>query len=807
MTLTNSHIHTLFFSIFFSFCLIAQPAENNANYDSVINHYANIAHKINLENPELAQNIMDSAISKAQANKDIKRYSNIIEQKGRLYYEAGRFPDAIKQFQKGIAIYDEIPELRHNSAYLLIEVGSIFYQLHQYEEAIKIYEKTIPLFGFADSHHKNYGRALALNNIGLCYAKLDKPKEAYDAFLEALNLRKLLKNADDLVAHSYSYLAMILVQQGEYSKADSIIEVGLSIPDISPENKWYNKLIVEKAALLINKGRFAEARKLLNETAAEVYRKEQNELYIDIYKALYQLEKESSNYDDALSYANHGYDYALKHHKYYSAIDFAEFAKKISLLQNDIEKVLYYTEQISSQKDSFIKTNNAVLKDLMALSLAMEATQKENTELHNTKDSYSATINNQQGLLIASITLIMLLILIAVIFINLNKKLKKNQRDQRELNLRILAVINRTESLILSLDSTGVVRVINKPAMRFFLRWVKVDLKAGDDILERLKGTPAYDAWSKSIQKSREEAQWKEVAKFQVAGKTFYFLENFSSINHQNGEYAGLVMVSNDITKEHEFNVKMTEQNDSLEKSNKAKERMLSILAHDLKDAVYSAHSLSELVLETPDEFPKEELLHLFSLLHGNFDKTKSLLNGLLDWMKAQTGALEMQKTQVHLKKLVSHVLDACQGKAKAKGIELQNNVGDDVKIVADAEMIKTVLRNLVSNSLKYTEPEKGVIEIIAEEEGSMVSIHVVDNGHGISKENQSKLFQGPGQFTTVGTAKEQGTGFGLSLCQELVELHNSTLNVNSQEGVGTDFYFSISVNDDVKDSSKKAVL
>lgn len=806
MTLTSNHINALFFSIFLTFYLSATPSDESGKNDSLVNYYFKLAKSVSLENPELAQNLMDSAVLHTNSVQNPKLNSRITDLKGRLYLKAGKYPDAIQAFQKSIATYDEIPGQRHNSAYVQIEIGSIFYQLHQYEEAIKLYERTIPLFGFADAHHKNYGRALAINNIGLCYTKLNKPNEAYEAFLEALNLRKSIDDAS-LIAHSYSYLAMILVSKGEFAKADSLIEMGLSTPNLSPKSKWHNKLIIERASLLIGKNQFTEARVLLDKTASEIHKNEQEELYTDIYKALYSLEKESGNYNEALSYANHGYDYALKHGQYYTAIDFAQFGKDISIQIGDLKKVLYYTEQISIQKDSFIKINSEVLKDLMTLSIAMEATQKENSQLHTTKNSYSATIDSQQGLLVASITLIMLLVLIAVIFINLNKKLKKNQRDQRELNLRILAVINRTESLILSLDSNGVIRVINKPAMRFFLRWVKVDLKAGDNILEKLNGTPAFEAWSESIKKSIDQAHWKEVTKFNVNGKTYYFLENFSSISHQNGEYAGLVMVSNDITNEHEFNVQMTEQNDSLEKSNKAKERMLSILAHDLKDAVYSAHSLSELVLETPDEFPKEELLHLFSLLHGNFDKTKSLLNGLLDWMKAQTGALEMKKAPINLNHLVTHVLDASLSKAKSKGIKLQNSVNDNLEIIGDLEMIKTILRNLVSNSLKYTEPNKGVIEIIAEQEGSIVSIHVVDNGQGISKENQLKLFQGPGQFTTVGTAKEQGTGFGLSLCQELVELHNSTLRVNSQEGVGTDFYFSLPLNNDVKDDSKKAVV
>lgn len=778
--------------------------QRNPMDDSIVIFYKDKSNAVRKSDPELAHIYIDSIALFTNAENQSYLLSELFQQRGHLYVESGNYPGAITEFQKSINLFNEVPSLKHRSGYLQIQTGVIFYRLKQYDEAIKLYTQAIPLFDNTSEHHQSFGKALAYNNIGLCYLEMADYTTAIDNYSKALKLRLNL-NDPSLIAHSYTYLSEAYRKSGDYEKADSIIELGFELKNLPPQNIWYQKLQLEKGALFLEQGNKAEARRLLESTADNVYTQQITDLYTPLGGQLAKLELAEKNYDKAMAYADKAYDVAVANKMYFEAIDFATISKNIAIAQNNPTKALHYSNKISEQKDAFLKINNKVLKDLLALSIEMNQMENHNNELNQTNSSYSDTIESQKGLLAASIVLIILLILVTVVFINLNNKLKENQRNQRELNLRILAVINRTESLILSLGPDATIRVINKPAMRFFLKWIKVELKAGDNILEKLRGSIAFSNWKNSIAKSKTVHQWKEVSQFDLQNKKAYFLENFSTITHQNGEYTGLVMVSNDITREHEFNIQMSQQNDSLEKSNKAKERMLSILAHDLKDAVYSAHSLSELVIDTPEEFPKEELLHLFELLHGNFEKTKSLLDGLLDWMRTQTGALEVKPKSFILSKLVSEVFEGLYNRSVTKGISMNMDIDDELVVHADCEMIKTVIRNLVGNAIKYTEPNKGIIIVSAKKEDDNIIIHVKDNGQGISEDNQGKLFQGPGKFSTVGTAKEKGTGFGLSLCKELVNLHKSELHLNSQIGVGTDFFFSLPVGD-IKDVSKKAV-
>lgn len=809
MKLTDGYIviTLLFFTFFFS-SVSGQTSEtsfekeSSTYVDSIIHHFHNLAWSVNSSNPKLAQSYMDSASLHTSQENQSSVLAQILEIKGALHLANSNYKEASLNYEKSINLYHQTPNLKFRSGFVQIELGTILYKLGQYEEAKSFYQLAIPLFDSADSTNEIYGKSLAHNNIGLCELRLGQYQKALASFEHGLQYRQQISEPG-LLAHSYGYFASSYIKTGNYLKADSIITEGLKIPNLPKGNIWRKNLELKQGHLRTVQGNINEARQILEGIEPSVYLYDNYPLTNELNQNLSSLELASKNYSKANEYANRGYSESLKAKNYTDAIAFANMSKQIALDNNQPTKALEYSEKASALKDSFLTQRSTVLSDLLALSGQMVDTEQENSELQNTTSAYSTTIKDQKGLLAASVILILLLILIAYTVTRLNTKLKANQKSQRELNLRILAVINRTESQIISLGPDGTIRVINKPAVNFFKKWVGISLKAGDHIENKLKRTEAFDSWHEAVQKSKTNTHWKEVSQFNIRGQKQYFLENFSAISHRDGTYAGLVVVSNDITKEHEYNVKISEQNHTLEKSNKAKERMLSILAHDLKDAVYSAHSLSELVLESPEEFPKDELIHLFSLLHGNFDKTKSLLDGLLDWIKTQTGSLDIKSVPFNLRDLVNEVFEACYTKSVSKKIKLTNNISEDLTVEGDREMIKTVLRNLVNNSIKYTQPETGCVKVTTRQSDDMIAICVKDNGQGISKENQKKLFQGPGKFTTVGTAKEQGTGFGLNLCKELVNLHKSELSVNSEEGEGSEFFFSLPLSCK-KDLSKK---
>ncbi len=372
------------------------------------------------------------------------------------------------------------------------------------------------------------------------------------------------------------------------------------------------------------------------------------------------------------------------------------------------------------------------------------------------------------------------------------RKLRENELGRRELDQQTLAVVNNTDSIILSLKKDGTIRIINQAAIDFYKKWTGIELRAGRNVLNEFENVTVHNRWSEWMDKSRQSSHWKEISQLKIDGQERYFLENFSAVYRNESHYAGLVMVAADITKEHADSVEISHQKNKLEKSNQAKERMISILAHDLKDSIYSAHSLAEMIVETPESFDRDELLRLFGMLRKNFSRTRNMLDGLLEWMKTQTSGMKARTQKFNLHQIVKEVLAEQRPKSQRKKVKLEVDIDKDIYVKADPEMIKTVLRNLVSNAIKYVESGTGKVTVESRHKEGDLEIHVIDNGVGMSTADQRKLFRQPGRFSKPGTADEQGTGFGLSLCNELLRMNRCRLQVQSREGIGSDFYFSL---------------
>ncbi|MCK5136302.1 MAG: hybrid sensor histidine kinase/response regulator [Bacteroidales bacterium] len=239
-------------------------------------------------------------------------------------------------------------------------------------------------------------------------------------------------------------------------------------------------------------------------------------------------------------------------------------------------------------------------------------------------------------------------------------------------------------------------------------------------------------------------------------------------------------------------------QNEQLKKLNfelreaiAAKDKFFSIIAHDLKDPFHTLIGFSNLLLSTFDDRKPEDIKRLLkyinqSSLHG-FD----LLNNLLEWSRTQTGSIKYNPVRVNLSFMVDELLLLLSPSAEKKEIHLTSGIPVDCTAIADEKMIQTVIRNLVSNALKYTEPG-GDVRIESRDMGDEIEISVSDTGLGIPKENLGKLFSISKNYSTPGTSNERGTGLGLLLCKEFVEKNRGRIRIKSEPGEGSTFSFTI---------------
>lgn len=267
---------------------------------------------------------------------------------------------------------------------------------------------------------------------------------------------------------------------------------------------------------------------------------------------------------------------------------------------------------------------------------------------------------------------------------------------------------------------------------------------------------------------------------FQIFSYMFFFLVSFS------GAIALLLILKE---KDEE---RITHDNLKLRELNINKDKFFSIIAHDLKGPLRNLSQLGELLLIQQDEKNKQEeqiiINHIIQSAKGTFN----LLDNLLKWANSSSGRMVYNPQMISVNKMVEEYFLIFKGKAESKKIALQNDLPPNLEVFADYDMFHTLIRNLISNAVKFT-PESGKISIKSQViNDRMVSIGVTDTGVGIAQDDLIHLFDIDSKHTTLGTNREKGSGLGLKLCKEFVEKNKGEIWVKSEINVGTEFWFSV---------------
>ena len=228
-----------------------------------------------------------------------------------------------------------------------------------------------------------------------------------------------------------------------------------------------------------------------------------------------------------------------------------------------------------------------------------------------------------------------------------------------------------------------------------------------------------------------------------------------------------------------------------LEEANLAKNRFFRIVAHDLRNPLSNSLNYSELLLSEYFEFSSEEKFDMIKSIDESLKKNVALLNNVLDWASSQADTLKFNPEMLNLHELVDDVQALFVQIANHKKIIIKNNIPVDAECFADDFMIKTVFRNLLTNSIKFTN-EEGIIEINSSTVKNKLQIDIKDTGIGMAEDDLEKLFRLDMKHSTLGTQREQGSGLGLVICKEFVEKNNGEIFVSSKKGQGTIFSFTL---------------
>lgn len=249
-----------------------------------------------------------------------------------------------------------------------------------------------------------------------------------------------------------------------------------------------------------------------------------------------------------------------------------------------------------------------------------------------------------------------------------------------------------------------------------------------------------------------------------------------------------------DITDRIKAEKQLIDSEKKLKEANSAKDKFFSIIAHDLKSPFFGVLGLSGHIKENGGSMGKEEIIDISRHIYNSLKQQYELLEGLLLWARSNTGRLKVEDTIVSPNAVVEKTINILKHSIEEKNLIFVNNVDEDLTILTDINLMLTVIRNLISNAIKFT-PAGGRIMVNTEEKGDHIDITISDTGIGIKKEDIDKLFRIEEAFSTPGTNNEKGTGLGLIVCQEFAQKQGGELLVESNPGEGTTFTYRLPLN------------
>ncbi len=368
---------------------------------------------------------------------------------------------------------------------------------------------------------------------------------------------------------------------------------------------------------------------------------------------------------------------------------------------------------------------------------------------------------------------------------NENSQLKKAYSTLYEENeIRFKELFDNIPVAYQSLDEEGRIREVNQ-------YWLENLGYEEEEVIGKLFG----DLWSNDTAKyfpdvynGFKETCWINNAELKLkkkSGKINDFVLTGSIQKKNNNEFGKTHCIIYNIT-----DLKNLQR--SLKQSIETKDRFFSIIAHDLRGPIYSLNGMLTVLADDKTDLTENKKDEIIKTLSRSSVHILTLLENLLQWSSSQTNIIEVVKTEFSILPFISKIIEMLKSQAKIKNISISVDIDKTESIFADKNMLKIVILNILSNSIKFCN-ENGKIQVKTKILGDNIEIEITDNGVGIPKKDQVFIFKLSKSYTTRGTNNEKGTGLGLILCKEFVEKNNGIINFRSEENKGTSFYITMS--------------
>ncbi len=582
-------------------------------------------------------------------------------------------------------------------------------------------------------NHENYLLDFNLE-IGRIYITLSKYEKAIQHLNEAETL-SVRQNKTNFTIRIKMLKANILSNQGLYEQADKLYREILKLTEKTKSKVEIANCYSDMGLMEIRKGNYEKAISCYN-NSIKIYEELGTEDYLYIVNAnIGLIYLKLDNYEQAIEYTKKAAKFAKKLKEWHKLSQIYNNLGSIYIKNNDFEKAEKY------------------LKETIKLKIQI-----------GDKLGLSKALNNISNILITQ---------------------KKYQEAEKYISMSIKIKIKNKDyiSLIHSYTNLAGFYVTLEQYEKAL-----ITLKEASSLLEKYGTIENYINIHYNYYKIYES-----LGNFEKA------LEYFEKYEEKYFEHKEKIHSDEMQTLLKKYEEEKTEKekrlyylkNIELKRANETKNRLFSIIAHDLKSPFSSIISFISLMKHGYDRFSNDKILRWITELENTVNNTFMLLENLLTWSKMHSNAIKFNPKSFAIYMPCKKTFELLLPRASAKNITLINKVEENIFVFADYFMIETVIRNIVNNAIKFT-PENGKIIISSELGKNTVVLKIIDNGVGISEENQKKLFKLETSFTTYGTNKEKGTGLGLIVCKDFVEKNNGTISVHSKVGKGTTFIINL---------------
>jgi PAS domain S-box-containing protein len=360
----------------------------------------------------------------------------------------------------------------------------------------------------------------------------------------------------------------------------------------------------------------------------------------------------------------------------------------------------------------------------------------------------------------------------------------------RESELKNRSLIESSDDVIFSADKDGKYLFTNKIFASSFGKSVEFfSGKSFWDIYPEEKANIRKRIFDKVF--STGEPLTEEIT-VELPGKTINFLAKVTPIKDDAGKVNSCLVISRDITALFKAQEEINLKNDQLINLNREKDKLFSIIAHDLRSPFQAFLGITDLLANDADTLTVDEVKRYGSHMNNTANNLFELLQNLLGWAQLQKNSIDFHQKEISLNAIITKNIELLRDRFEQKRIVLLNLVIEPVNVFADDNMINSVIINLMSNAIKFTSKNGSVTINAKNADNKIIEISVNDTGIGISEELVEKLFKLGEKTGHKGTDGELSTGLGLLLCKEFVEKNLGKIWVESEVGIGSTFYFTV---------------